>query len=314
MGEFKNMRENVLHVKSGQRAILNLTEIDSVPVPSVIWETQRGPIKNGLKYFLTSKNQLVILSVDDEDNGAGFRARATNTQIGKEETSAFTYLNITGDAHSEIGPEIVIPLGNQKAVKGKTIEFECIANARPLYEVETHWYKDGIPIEETEIVYALEWWNRTLVLLSVDETYKGQYECRVQMKTAGFKTVSSKGSLSVLEPPNFTSSAQSEFVAEYSSKLEIPCNVTGYPEPFVTWFRNAEAIDLSHNIYKKRNDNTLVIEKVSLDDSGVFQCLASNEAGEKSSYSWIRVKSEFHSIFTLVPSLFQLSYRPFLIT
>lgn len=309
MSEFKNMRENVLHVKSGQAVILNLTEIDSVPVPSVIWETQRGPIKNGLKYFLTSKNQLAILSVDEEDNGAGFRARATNTQIGKEETSAYTYLNVTGDAYSEIEPEIVIPLGNQKAVKGKTIEFECVANARPLYEVETHWFKDAVPIEVTDIVYALEWWNRTLVLLSVDESYKGQYECRVQMKTSGFKAVSSKGSLTVLEPPNFKSSAQSEFVAEYSSKLEIPCDVTGYPEPFVTWFRNAEAIDLSHNIYKKRNDNTLVIEKVSLDDSGVFQCLASNEAGEKSSYSWIRVKSESHLTFYLSLCAIDLSYR-----
>lgn len=45
------------------------------------------------------------------------------------------------------------------------------------------------------------------------------------------------------------------------------------------------------NVYKKRDDNTLVIEKVDLEDSGVFQCLASNEAGEKSSYAWIRVKS-----------------------
>lgn len=292
MDEFRSMRESVTHVKSGRSAILNLTEIDSVPVPSVVWETNKGLIKNGLKYFLTSKNQLVILSVDDEDSGTGYRARATNTQIGKEETSAFTYLNVTGDAYSEIGPRIVIPLENQKATKGKSIEFECIANARPLYEIETHWYKDNVPIESTDVAYSLEWWNRTLVLLTIDSTYNGQYECRVHMKTGGYKPESSKGTLTVIEPPNFKNSLQAEFVVEYSSKLEIPCDVTGYPEPFVTWFRNAEAIDLSHNIYKKRNDNTLVVEKVSLDDSGVFQCLASNEAGEKSSYAWIKVKSK----------------------
>lgn len=291
MGEFKNMRENVMNVRSGHKVILNLTEIDSVPVPSVAWETNKMPIKNGLKHFVTSKNQLVILSVNSEENGVGYRAKATNTQIGKEVTSAFTYLNVTGDDYAEIGPEIVIPLEDQKVVKGKSIEFECIANARPLYEIEIVWYKDSIPIEETGVAYSLEWWNRTLVLLSVDSTYVGQYECRVQMKTGGFKVESSKAALTILEPPQFKSSAQLEFTAEYFSKLEIPCDVTGHPEPFVTWFRNAEAIDLSMNVYKKRNDNTLVIEKVDLDDSGVFQCLASNEAGEKSSYAWIRVKS-----------------------
>lgn len=292
MEEFKNMRESVVHVRSGHEVILNLTEIDSIPVPSVTWETNKGTIKNGIKYFLTSKNQLIILSVDDEDSGTGYRAKATNTQIGKEVTSAFTYLNVTGDAFSEIAPEIVMPLENQKAVVGKSIEFECIANARPLYELETVWYKDDIPIKETEIAYSLEWWNRTLVLLSIDSTYNGQYECRVQMKTGGFKVVSSKALLSVLEPPQFKSAVQMDFTAEYFSKLEIPCDVTGYPDPYVTWFRNAEAIDLSMNIYKKRNDNTLVIEQVGLDDSGVFQCLASNEAGEKSLYAWIKVKSK----------------------
>lgn len=298
MGEFKNLRESVIHVKSGYHVIMNMTDIDSVPVPSVAWESNEGTlIRSGPKYFMTTKNQLVLLSVDETDSGNGFRVRATNPQIGKEEISAYTYLNVTGDGFSEIGPKIVIPLENQKAIHGKTVQFECIANARPLHEIEIHWFKDGVPIESTDIVHTFEWMNRTLILLSVDKNFNGQYECRLSMKTGGYNVVSSKATLTVLEPPAFTNSAQMEFVAEYSSRLEIPCLVTGYPEPFITWFRNADAIDLSHNFYRKRNDNTLVIEKVSLDDSGVFQCLASNEAGEKSAYAWIKVKSKFTQVF-----------------
>lgn len=228
MEPFKYMKDNTIHVDSGHHVILNLTEIDSVPAPSVTWERKdREPIKNGMKYFLTSKNQLVILSIDEEDNESGYRAKATNTQIGKEETSAFTYLNVKGDAYSEIGPEIVVPLENQKVIKGKSIEFECIANARPLYEIETVWYKDEIPIESTSLAYSLEWFNRTLVLLSVDSTYQGTYECRVQMKTGGYKMKLSQASLTVLEHPEFKTSATMEFTAEYNSKLEIPCDVTG---------------------------------------------------------------------------------------
>lgn len=39
-------------------------------------------------------------------------------------------------------------------------------------------------------------------------------------------------------------------------------------------------------------DNTLIIKKLTLEDEGMFQCLATNEAGEKSAYTWLRVKSE----------------------
>lgn len=42
-----------------------------------------------------------------------------------------------------------------------------------------------------------------------------------------------------------------------------------------------------------QDDNSLLIKKLSMDDSAMFQCLASNGAGEKSSYTWLRVKSKF---------------------
>jgi hypothetical protein len=38
----------------------------------------------------------VIFSVEDEDNGSRFRAKATNTQIEEEELSAFTYFFFKG--------------------------------------------------------------------------------------------------------------------------------------------------------------------------------------------------------------------------
>lgn len=45
--------------------------------------------------------------------------------------------------------------------------------------------------------------------------------------------------------------------------------------------------------YMVDDDNSLKIKKLTMDDSAMFQCLASNEAGEKSSYTWLRVKSKY---------------------
>lgn len=293
MNEFKNKQDRTAEVKSGHSVILNLDEIDSVPSPTVSWETQRGSITTGIKFFKSNKNQLVILQIDSDEEGMGYRARAINAQIGKVELSPFTFLDISGDPFSEIEPEIVVSLEHKKVVKGKETEFECVANARPLHEIETLWYKDNVPIEDSGIIYSLGWWNRTLVLLSVDSNYAGEYSCKIQMRTGGYNSKISKAKLEVLELPYFTQQIQSEISTDYGSSFEIPCKVSGTPQPRVKWFRNAEEIDLSSNQYWKNDENSLVIQKVNLNDSAVFQCLAYNEAGEKSSYNWIKVKSEF---------------------
>lgn len=40
-----------------------------------------------------------------------------------------------------------------------------------------------------------------------------------------------------------------------------------------------------------KEDGSLVINRLTMDYAGMFQCLASNDAGESSSYTWLKVKS-----------------------
>lgn len=46
-------------------------------------------------------------------------------------------------------------------------------------------------------------------------------------------------------------------------------------------------------------DGSLVIKKLSMDDSGMFQCLAMNEAGEASVYTWLKAKSKYIYVYRL---------------
>lgn len=59
--------------------------------------------------------------------------------------------------------------------------------------------------------------------------------------------------------------------------------------------------------YALKADNTLIIKKLTLDDEGMFQCLASNEVGEKSAYTWMRVKSK-SSIYIDISLYLSLSF------
>ncbi|XP_058443920.1 protein sidekick isoform X4 [Malaya genurostris] len=292
MSVFEDLTERVVSVQSGYPAILNLSRIESVPEPSVTWQTEEGPLNYDIKYATTADNQLIILSVDENDMKS-YRARAINTQIGKEEISAFIRVNITGSSYGEVAPEIIVEPKSMKVVRGEqTVQLECIANARPLHELETIWLKDGIAIENAGIQYAhTDPWNRTLALLYVNLTHTGQYTCQVQMRTGGHPTVYSVATVTVQEPPSFFTPFRTETLGDYGSKTVLPCDVIGEPIPYVTWFRNAEGLDLSTDRYTVLDDHSLVIKKLSMEDSALFQCLASNEAGEKSGYTWLKVKN-----------------------
>ncbi|XP_046802357.1 protein sidekick isoform X3 [Lucilia cuprina] len=291
MGTFNNITEGRLTVVSGHPAIFDLPAIDSTPVPSVMWQTVEGPLNYDIKYAFTKANQLIILSTDEVDRRA-YRARAINTQLGKEENSAFIHLNVSGDPYIEVPPEIIVHPQDMKLKRGEQVaELQCIANARPLHELETLWFKDGIPIENAEIAHTLnDPWNRSLALLSVNLTHSGEYSCQVRLRSGGYKILTAKAKIEILEPPSFFTQMRQETFGDLGALVTLPCDVIGDPQPSVTWFRNAEPIDYQHDKFSLSDDNSLHIKRLAIDDSAMFQCLAVNEAGEKSAYTWLRVK------------------------
>lgn len=250
MGTFEDMSERQVSVTSGSPAILNLPPIESVPSPSVTWQSDEGPLNYDIKYVTSTKNQLIILSANEDDQRS-YRARATNTQLGEEENSPYIRLNVTGDPDKEIEPEIIVHPESMRLLRGDQMaELQCVANARSLHDLETIWMKDGLPIENAGILYTFnDIWNRTLALLSLNLTHSGQYTCQVRMRSGGFETVTSTASVIVQETPSFFTPLRTETLGDYASTMSLPCDVIGEPSPHVTWFRNADAIDLSTDRY-----------------------------------------------------------------
>ena len=87
-----------------------------------------------------------------------------------------------------------------------------------------------------------------------------------------------------------------ETLGEIGKELEIPCNVEGTPLPEVTWYRDSEPLDSIQAVrYNIAENGSLVINYMRREDSGMFQCSASNSAGYTTSYTWLRVKSELNT-------------------
>ena len=74
------------------------------------------------------------------------------------------------------------------------------------------------------------------------------------------------------------------------SNVTLNCTATGRPPPTITWIKNnSYAVQSNQRVvvassfdYQKCHSQLLIIG-VTKDDEGIYQCFASNSAGEKTS-------------------------------
>lgn len=105
----------------------------------------------------------------------------------------------------------------------------------------------------------------------------------------------------------FTSNLRPEFFSDFASAVTLPCHATGVPKPEISWYRNTEPLSMQMGSrFDILDDGSLDIKSVAVEDAGMFQCLAKNEAGEQSMYTWLRVKSKWNGCIIVL----LLCYQP----
>jgi hypothetical protein len=180
MTEFAPLAASTLRVRTGHAAVFQFPNISSEPGPSVTWQSDDNTLLYGTKYATTADSRLVILDVNPGDVKR-YRARATNTQLGKEENSPWVALDVDTSHDTDVSPEVIVaPVDTVMKRLTPSTGLQCIANARPLYELELLWFKDGVPIEQAGVPHSFDdLWNRTLSLISADFVHDGTYTCQV---------------------------------------------------------------------------------------------------------------------------------------
>ncbi|XP_021078405.1 protein sidekick-1 [Mus pahari] len=286
MGNFMDTDQRKT-VSQGHAALLNLMPIVSCPRPQVTWFREGHKIIPSSRIAITLENQLVILATTASDAGA-YYVQAVNERNGENKTSPFIHLSIARDTGTQeaMAPIIVVAPGNRSVVAGSSeTTLECIANARPVEELSVHWKRNGV-----RLTSGLHSYGRRLTIINPTSADTGMYVCEATLRGSTFEPARARAFLSIIEPPYFTAEPESRILGEVEEAVDIPCRAMGVPLPTLQWYKDAVPLSkLQNPRYKVLPSGGLHIQKLSPEDSGIFQCFASNEGGEIQTHTYLDV-------------------------
>ncbi|KAB0381550.1 hypothetical protein FD755_003467, partial [Muntiacus reevesi] len=205
----------------------------------------------------------------------------------------------SGDAGTPeaMAPVIVVPPSNRSVVAGSSeTTLECIANARPVEELSVTWKRNGM-----RVTSGLHSFGRRLTISNPTSSDTGVYVCEAALPGSTFEPARAKAFISIVEPPYFTAEPESRILAEVEENVDIMCEAMGVPPPTLQWFKDAVSINKLRNPrYQLLAGGGLRVRQLRPEDSGIFQCLASNAGGEVQTHTYLDV-TNVAPAFTQLP-------------
>ncbi|XP_061759846.1 neural cell adhesion molecule L1-like protein isoform X2 [Nerophis ophidion] len=171
-------------------------------------------------------------------------------------------------------PSLLLPSGVQTErvlVKGAQLQLECIPGGYPTPKIE--WMKMG---EDLPTQAKLDNFGKLLTIAAIEESDGGTYSCLAK-NPAGqaihyFDVI-------VEEPPQWLNEPPESQLNVIGSDVHIKCSVSGSPPPDIVWRKNGHVFEDDPLNNKRVLDDTLILHNALPEDSGVYQCEASNRHG-----------------------------------
>ncbi|XP_067444421.1 contactin-4 isoform X3 [Thunnus thynnus] len=171
-------------------------------------------------------------------------------------------------------PEVV------HVAKGSTVKLECFALGNPVPSI--NWRRvDSVPFPRKVDMRKA---SGVLEIPYFQQEDAGTYEC-VAENSRGMNTV--KGKLSFYAPPHLIEKPQ-DVQKLIDDSVVWECKATGKPKPSYRWMKNGENLESAEERIQVGN-GALSITRLTLSDTGMYQCVAGNKHGEVYSNAELRV-------------------------
>uniref|UniRef100_A0A8B9ER49 Hemicentin-1 n=1 Tax=Anser cygnoides TaxID=8845 RepID=A0A8B9ER49_ANSCY len=248
------------------RQVILECKSDAVPPPTISW-LKNGELLEGTPRvrILSSGRYLQINNADLSDT-ASYTCVASNI-AGKMTREFVLTVHVAPTIRSS--PQTTVVHINASAV------LECIAEGVPTPRIT--WRKDGVVFTGNNTRYSiLE--DGSLHIHSAHVTDTGRYMC-MATNTAG--TERKRIDLQVLVPPTIAP-GHTNITVTVNVQTTLPCETAGIPRPAISWKKNGHllSVDQNQNTYRLLSSGSLVIISPTVDDTAVYECSVSNDAGE----------------------------------
>ncbi|XP_032885598.1 vascular endothelial growth factor receptor 3 isoform X1 [Amblyraja radiata] len=114
---------------------------------------------------------------------------------------------------------------------------------------------------------------------SIAHSDEGDYVCEVQNRKTGEKHCHRKYLLvRAQERPGLLDNL-TDLSINVSASMEMRCRVTGSPLPSVAWFKDDKRLHQISGVVFSELNQTLTVQRVQIEDAGVYRCIACNSKG-----------------------------------
>ncbi|VVC27257.1 Hypothetical protein CINCED_3A012217 [Cinara cedri] len=260
--------------------------INSQPPPKIVWLKDHTPLIIDARMTIFPSGALEIDDVHKGDNGA-YRCNVTGLDRHRLSDPGVLTIDENEENIKRLkAPEFVAKPHSSVALEGAVVTLDCAAVGNPRPQIS--WLKDGTLID---VAYLDSRFSIVgtggLQITQVNKNDDGNYVCRAENHE---DSVDASATLEVHIIPQFIRKPKDTMVLE-KEDITLECDVIGKPSPRVTWLKNGDRIKQDEYLQFVNGNNLKILGLMTM-DSGMFQCLASNPAGNIQSSAFLNV---FHA-------------------
>uniref|UniRef100_A0A8C7N721 Neurofascin n=1 Tax=Oncorhynchus kisutch TaxID=8019 RepID=A0A8C7N721_ONCKI len=277
-------------VSVGLPLVLDCSPPPGPPKPEIYWMSKfMLPIKQDRRVSMGVNGDLYFSHVYVNDSATDYccNARFPYKNIIQQKMP-ITVRVLTMRMVSEAAPTFLSPAGrssSQTVLQGEELLLECIAAGVPTPVIT--WTKDGDELDTTNI--KVKNYNKLLQIPKASFEDAGEYTCTAT-NTIGYLehtiAVQIKAAPFWLEKPG-------NLVLAPEENARLVCRSDGIPRPSIRWFINGDSIEGKHNATlvpnRQVSGDTITFQSVTVANTGVYQCNASNQYGYLFANAYISV-------------------------
>ncbi|XP_028442534.1 hemicentin-1 isoform X1 [Perca flavescens] len=243
---------------------------DAVPPPTLTWLKDGQPLQASARVRILSSGRYLQINMAELSDKAQYTCVASN--IAGKTTRQFNLAVNVAPTIKE-GSQTVSVNINKPAV------LECVVSGVPPPRVT--WRKHGAILAGNNQRYTFAE-DGSLHIHSAQVTDTGRYLC---MATNQAGTQHKRVDLQVYVPPSIAES-RTNVTVTVNVQTTLSCEATGIPKPTVRWMKNGRVIntDQNENMYRLLSSGSLVVIAPTVEDTAVYECVVSNEAGQDSRF------------------------------